>query len=231
MVQRFSEQIEADMPHLSTDQHDIVLRMVLVRGTAELMQNRGARYGWTYEQVEQMRVLLTHGLVEMAQAAQMAAREVDLPEEELSAKFGKAIEDASNYLVDFMEQYQDQTQRRQGPFVGCTYCPVKCRYRTDVKALLTVQDRQLIGDRLRDSTYDTPEERYRDVAKAAIYVAKNWISDNLSQQYSATIGYCATLHTLVADEFSEYDQVRASNQLRTTLLEWNENEQADEDEE
>lgn len=240
VLRRFSEQIEADMPHLSPEQHDTVLRMVLVRGIAELMQDRGARYGWTYNQVETLRVSLTHGLVGMVQAGQMAERAENPSEEELAVKFGEAMENAGNFLVDFMGQYQNLTRRRQGPFVGCTYCPVKCRYRHEVKALLTVQDRQLIGDRLRDPAYDTPEERYNDVAKAATFVVKNWISEDLTQAYSTTIGFCATLHTLVADEFSEYDQFRASEPLRKALLEGEEetptatedeeNEEDDEDE-
>ena len=61
MVVRFSEHIEAEMPHLAPDQHEAVVRMMVVRGSAEIMHARGAQFGWTFAQVEEVRVLLARG--------------------------------------------------------------------------------------------------------------------------------------------------------------------------
>ena len=62
-LQRFTSLIEKDMPYLPPERHMTVLLMALIRGSAEIMHQRGGQFGWTYAEVEEVRILLTRGLV------------------------------------------------------------------------------------------------------------------------------------------------------------------------
>src|SRR5260370_8908637 len=62
---RFSEHLEGEMSYLSDEQHDALMRMVLVRGCAEMLHARGSQFGWPYPEVKSLRSLLTHALVDL----------------------------------------------------------------------------------------------------------------------------------------------------------------------
>ncbi|HTK06183.1 MAG TPA: DUF87 domain-containing protein [Ktedonobacteraceae bacterium] len=203
-----SEQIEAEMSHLPKSKHEAVLIMTLIRGSSELMHQRGAQFGWSYGEVEEMRTLLTRGLVGYIRVY-MALRRSSHPEE-----LDKDIDAFEQQLTAFTERYTQLMHREQGPFTGCRYCPNRCQYRTDTKYLLTEKNHKWINDELTNPSHTTPMQRYSAVANAATSIAQSWLGEEVGsppKNEVAGVAYCAYLHTISSNNFSEYEQIILSN--------------------
>jgi Helicase HerA, central domain len=204
---RFSEQIESEMSYLPADRHTEVLIMALIRGGAELLHLRGATFGWSYTEVEEQRVLLTHGLVGYIRLFSQMKQSYA---EELIQEQAQAIGKVEDDLFQFSERYSRAMKRQQGPFAGCVHCPSRCLYRTDTKLLLTEKNSKWINDELVDSSYTSSSERYSSVAYAARSIAQSWLGMEVGSPatpYTTEIAYCAFLHTIASKNFSEYEQV------------------------
>ncbi|HEY4387770.1 MAG TPA: DUF87 domain-containing protein [Ktedonobacteraceae bacterium] len=207
-LMRFSEQIEAEMSHLPKSKHEAVLIMTLIRGSAELMHQRGAQFGWSYNEAEEIRTMLTHGLVGYMRVYMALRRSV--PAEELD----KDIDEFDQHLTAFAKRYTQLMQREQGPFSGCKYCPSRCLYRTDTRSLLTEKNHKWINDELTSSTYTNPTQRYSAVVKAATSITQSWLGEEVGSPPKGEItgiAYCAYLHTISTNNFSEYEQTILSD--------------------
>lgn len=217
---RFSEQIEQEMAFLLPEQHNSVLQMILVRGGFELMQQRGAQSGWTYEQTEGLSNLLTTGLSRFMSTYTEAREAVaELDADELEARFLGAMQEASEYLEQFANQYKALMARRQGPFAGCVHCPARCQYRSEVRLLLSKKNRTWISDELSGENYVTEQERYQAVARAASHIAQNWSGEDIEEtplpgERIKEVAYCATLHTVATPDYSEYEQAILGNKFK-----------------
>jgi hypothetical protein len=204
----FSEQIEAEMAYLSKSKNEAVLMMTLIRGSAELMHQRGAQFGWSYGEVEEMRTLLTHGLIGYMRVFMTSRHSIN--REELD----KAIDTFEQYLTKFTKRYTQLMQREQGPFTGCRYCPKRCQYRTDTKYLLTEKNRKWINDELTNSAHTNLTQRYSAVVNATSSIAQSWLGEEVgspAKDEVAGVAYCAYLHTIATNNFSEYEQAILSN--------------------
>jgi Predicted ATPase len=204
----FSEQIEAEMSYLPKSKHEAVLIMTLIRGSAELMHQRGAQFGWSYGEVEEMRTTLTRGLVGYMRVYMALRRSVN-PEE-----LDKDIDAFEQHLTEFTRRYTQLMQRGQGPFMGCRYCPNRCQYRTDTKYLLTEKNHKWINDELTSSSHANSTQRYSAVANAATSIAQSWLGEEVGSRQKnevAGVAYCAYLHTIATNNFSEYEQTILSD--------------------
>jgi DNA helicase HerA-like ATPase len=214
ILARFSEFLETTMAHLSPQEHDEVLSMVFVKGGAEFLHRRGAYYGWTYNQVEELRILLTLGLISFHKMyiLSMQAPEV-APEElpDLEEAFNNEMENASEHLSKFAEDYLHLTRRRQGPYVGCVYCPVKCSYRPDVNQLLTPQNREWLHNEMTKNPQRPENERYGGARKMAVAIVHSWLGeepDTVADNEVTAISFCSIVHTLVRSGFNDFEQRR-----------------------
>lgn len=218
MITRISEQIEADMPHLQPEQHDDVLRMVIVRGSAEMMQKRGAQFGWTYNQENNLRILLTRGMLALVRAYSILRDRIeDNDTSQIEQAFEREITESSDHFEQFVNQYGQLTQRRQGPLAGCAHCPAKCLYRSEVQVLLSARERTWIDQELSSQNYRNDDERFEAVANSAIDIAQNWLgeAEDADPTINArSIGYCALLHNLAQAELNEYEQTKLSEDLQ-----------------
>ncbi|GCF06794.1 ATP-binding protein [Dictyobacter arantiisoli] len=220
-LSHFSEFLENLMPHFSPGEHDATLRMILVRGSAELLHKRGARNGWTYEQVEELRVLLTRGMLNFFHMYTMtsAAANITTPEEleTLETQFNKEMEEASQVLSTFAEQFLALTKRRQGPFVGCINCPAKCNFRSDVQLLLTQQNREWIHAELTKGQKGD-EERFSSASQMSIAIAQSWLGDDPGTEPdkdTMAISYCSAVHVLVRSGFNDFEHAHLANNLKS----------------
>ncbi|EFH84192.1 ATP-binding protein [Ktedonobacter racemifer] len=221
---RFTESIETEMAYLSTEQQDELLRMVLVQGCAQLIQTRGARFGWPYPLTEELRTALTYGLAHMSYTYQMANAEGTSHTEESLQQLQAMFEQAGEYLERFISRYSQLSQRRHGPFNGCVHCQAKCLYRSDVNTLLTPKDMQwLLGELLNDA-YTTTEERYEAVMQTAIRLVQGWLASEEASSTQFGVGYCAVLHTIANADMSEYERVAASDGLQSYFTNQNNQE-------
>jgi hypothetical protein len=205
---RFSELIEAEMPYLPKSRHEAVLIMTLIRGSAELMHQRGAQFGWSYGEAEELRSILTRGLVGYLRVY-MSLRMNRTPEE-----LDKEIDAFERHLTEFTSRYTQLMLREQGPFTGCRFCPNKCQYRTDTRYLLTEKNRKWINDELTSPSHTNSAQRYSAVANAAISIAQSWLGEEIGarpREKVAGVGYCAYLHTVATNNFSEYEQAILSD--------------------
>src|SRR5581483_6003429 len=213
------EHIEAEMPHLAPNQHDAITRMMIVRGSAEVMHARGAQYGWTFAQVEELRKLLTQGLVGFIQAHHLTRAATNLELEKLPKHIEDEIEVASDYLTQFTSKYIPLVRRRQGPFVGCTHCAVKCVYRPDVNTLLSVKDRKRIHKELTNTSHTNSKEHYGAIGKVAAQIVEKWLGEGDAEPTSVSgISYCAALHVAAAADFNEYEQALVGDRLKRYIL-------------
>jgi len=217
MLFRFSEHIEAEMSYLPPDEHNALLQMLIVRGTAELLQLRGAQFGWGYAQVEDLRHVLTMGLIGFAHAYSKAREISSLHVEELETNFLVEMQHSGKYLEQFTNRYKLYMERQQGPFAGCAHCPAKCLYRPEVKSLLTQKNREWISEELSSDSHGTELERYGSVARAATHIVQSWFGDEpgtSADKNIAGVGYCATLHTIASPDYTEYEQALLGNNLQ-----------------
>jgi hypothetical protein len=222
---RVSGHIENEMAHITQEEHHTVMRMMIVRGSAELLHARGAQYGWTYEQVEELRTLLTSGLLGLARAHYLArvtgSAEPD-SQGRWDAPIERALDKASEQLALFMERYETLMRRGQGPFAGCVRCPLKCLFRPEVNVLLSDKNRQWIEDELNSEGYETEEKQYTAVVDVATNIVQSWESDERDvepEERVPVISYCAILHTLSKGNYSEYEQSIMSEPIGKLLFE------------
>jgi hypothetical protein len=217
---RFSEFIETVMPHLAAEQHDHALQMIIVKGCADFMHRRGAQYGWTYAQVEEIRANLTHGLLNFIRMHTIIDEtDVKTQEElqELGREFNLLVEKASQYLLDFVEMYRALTQRRQGPYIGCQNCPKRCNFRMDVAALLTEQHLEWLRNELTKNPQRSEKERYGATARMATAITQSWLGDEPGSELDddlKPIIYCGLVHTLVRGKFSDFEHAKLAGKLK-----------------
>ena len=217
MLFRFSEHIEAEMSHLPPDDHMNLLQMLIVRGTAELLQLRGGQFGWLYPEVEELRDVLTRGLLGFARAYTKAREITKLEVEELEIDFLAEMQHSGKFLEQFANRYKMLMERQQGPFAGCTHCPAKCLYRPEVKSLLTQKNREWISEELSSDSHGSEADRYGAVARAATHIVQSWFGDEpgaSADKSIAGVGYCATLHTIASPDYTEYEQALLGNNLQ-----------------
>ncbi len=216
---RFSDLIEAEMPHLPPGEHDAILRMLMVRGSMQFMHERGAQFGWSYARVEELRVPLTRGLLGLLHGYDLARTSTDLDPEELMSRVQQAVAKASQPLDEFTDSYERFMQRRQGPFTGCLHCPAKCLYRAEVHTLLSSRDQQWLDSELSGMTPGTNEERYAALAQATMRLAQNWLGGEEENEALPAISYCTALHLVDKQKLTEYEQVTAGTHLKSAILE------------
>jgi hypothetical protein len=218
----FSELIEAELPRLSPEQHAAILRMILVRGSAEELHERGALFGWNYVQVEKLYTALAHGLLGFMHINAFIAEDTkSLANNEAMNRIQEATDRAGRYLDQFVSDYTTLLQRKQGPFVGCIHCTAKCMYRAEVSVLLSSTDQRWIGDTLIMQSYETDPERYSAGKQAAAYTAQKWLGLPLSTErvgHVSEIAYCIALHVMSWSALNEYEQILFSDGLKETLV-------------
>ncbi len=194
---RLVRNIEEELPHLSYEQHRLMLRMVLVCGCAAILEERGAHAGWSYPLIQKMRRYLTRGLIGILQTKEYAGGETDLQQ--------------------FAELYRQHARREYGPFAGCTHCQQCCLFRAEVEHLLTAKDRKWVDDDLKSTRYQSPAERYGAIAKATREsMATLWLGG--PHDLAAEIGYCAALHATAWAGYTEYEQALVGDQLAPFVM-------------
>jgi hypothetical protein len=221
VLARISGHIEREMSHISQEEHSIVMRMMIVRGCAELMHARGAQFGWSYSQVEELRATLTSCLLGLAQAYFLMHAEEGEQVGQVETQLQQVVERVSEGVAEFQMRYEALLRRRQGPFVGCVHCPAKCLYRTEVNALLSEKNRDWIRNELASEEYETESEQFDTVANAAVTIVQSWQSDNEDDEPGegvAAIGYCTVMHTIAQVDYSEYEQAMISKHIGEALF-------------
>lgn len=220
ILTRFSEFVETVMPHLPMEQHDNVLAMIMVKGCSDFLIRRGAQYGWTYQQVEELRVQLTHGMLAFTSMYKLTRDASGKPLAELEAmetEFNQIMEDASKRLMVAIDQYQTLTKRRQGPFVGCQHCPTKCTYRMDVTQLLTPQHQEWLHGELTRDPQRSERERYGATSRMAASIVQSWVGEEPGSSLDKDlhpIVYCALVHSLVRANFNDFEHAKLATKLK-----------------
>nr|BBH87492.1 hypothetical protein KTC_22430 [Thermosporothrix sp. COM3] len=200
---QLEESIEAETSSLAPSLHDVLFRLLIVRGCFELLQQRGAQLGWTYPQTDELRRQLTSGLLALYRSQQLANED---PDEEGRQEIRRELDTAEQHLNRFLQAYLELTQRRRGPFRGCAICPAKCLYRRDVQTLLEPRDREWIGGELTAATYETEEERYQAAFTSAQTLVKGWLAGG-NEEILPWVSYCTVLHTIEGSDLSGYERI------------------------
>ncbi len=195
MLRRLPEYIESELSYLSPDRQSEVLRMCIVLGSAHILHQYGAQFGWSYAQVEQMRQLLTRGLLNLLKKQNLVMVMSDLSQ--------------------FTRLYQYAMRREQGPFAGCIHCRAKCLYRPVIHVLLSPKDIQRIDQELVSTDYETEEEHYQTVARSVARIAQRWLGNAVPAVQG--VGYCLALHAITRSDFTEYEQAYVGDMLEPLL--------------
>lgn len=126
------------------DQEKPVALYVVLQAVADLLADRGRRYGWLYNVVETLRRDLTAILADVA--VHFVNRQDVL--EALANRHSVALE-------TFARQYQQLCAKAPSPYAGCVFCQAQCLYRHDVAPL--AQDKALMrefGETIRNVKND-----------------------------------------------------------------------------
>lgn len=196
MLHRITQQIADEMPYLTANQQEALLRMAIVRGSAKVLDERGASAGWPYPLVEDMRILLTQGLITLVNTNDLSYASADLDR--------------------FARTYQDHLQRKQGPYAGCIHCHARCTYRFDVSNLIFPEDKYLIGETLKDPQYTNQADRYAAIGRKVEALAKRWSGESII--LASDIGYCGALHMAAGLGLTAYEQTLFGDRLKPHLL-------------
>lgn len=221
-LSRFSEFIETMMPYLQGKQHDEVLAMIIVRGTANFLHRRGAHYGWTYEQVENLRRRLTHGLLQFLRLQDLATQ-ASVPGlspealNNLSQQVDEIMTSAGDALSLCVEEYQKLTEHRQGPYPGCQFCPTRCRFRTDVQTLISDQQQEWLHNELTTNPKRSEKERYSATSRMAMAIVQSWVGDEPGSSLDddlRPIIYCTLIQSLVRSKFNDFEHLKMATKLK-----------------
>jgi hypothetical protein len=196
MIEKLAQQIMLELPNLQPSQHDAILRMLIVRGCAKTLDDHKANFNWNYPMVEEMRLLLTRGLITLVQTKDLLC--------------------ASDDLNRFARKYEECLTSKQGPFAGCVHCSAKCIYRPNVRHLLSPTDLRWINSDLKDTSYKTRKDRYTALASLTKGIAERWLGQ--SSFVASEVGYCGALHAVVQLGLTEYEQALFGDLLASSLL-------------
>lgn len=196
ILEQLPQLIAAKMPHLQLNQQEILRLMVLVRGAAEMLSERGTEVGWTYPLVEELRQYLTRGLV-------ILLRTHDLTR-------------ATGDLDSFTRKYKLRLERKYGPFAGCKHCSAKCIYHSEVSRILSQEDIRWIDVELENLAASTTPHDYTAMAKVVEAISKQWLES--PHVLAADIGYCGALHAVNRLDLPRRAQVQFGDLLASHLL-------------
>lgn len=196
MFPELRRQIESELSYLSQNQKEVALRMLIVRGCTEIIQNHGFVFGWSYPAIDELRVHLTRGLIAFVQT--------------------KDLNVCNSELDRFMRKYEKLLQRDQGPFPGCIHCRAICLYRLETRQLLLRADKRWFETDLKSSAYKTKKDRYASMSRLAKGIAEQWLGS--PNDAAADIGYCAALHAFASVGLTDFEQSRTAKYLSDELL-------------
>ncbi|BCL80640.1 ATP-binding protein [Ktedonobacteria bacterium brp13] len=220
LLLRFTEIMEEQRLHLTREQQHTVLRMIIVRGCYRLLHDKGVQAGWSYALVDELRESLTHGMLLLLQAhtETHTVDKTSLPaaeaaDEEIQPQ--QILEEARPYLDHFAATYMPLLHKEQGPFTGCTYCPVRCTFRTEVNTLLTPRVRAGSLSEMTNATYDNDAQRCEMAFRELTHSAQSWLGHD--ESLLDAVSFCALQHVLGQGDFTDSEQMMISAQIADTL--------------
>lgn len=168
------------------------LRLVVVLGVATAIYSRAADYRWRYSISDALRIDLTRGLL----------RTLD----------GQV--DPTTSFDAFVARYQTATERAYGPYPGCMACPARCRYRVDVRYMLSPEDRTNL-----DKSFNNPNESYKDTAQWwKEEVVSQWVGVPEQADALGPISYCSAVVAAADLGVNERKQATISSTLAPFLI-------------
>jgi hypothetical protein len=183
-------------PYLAAGKVNTAMRLAVVFGAAQAMQDRATERGWNYSTADRLRQSLTRGLI-------------------LTIEHGPNGE-TTGVLDGFARAYEAATRQEFGPFPGCVHCPSSCLYRSDVRHLIAPTTRAGLRQTLADRTIKSSLARYKAAANLALSVAGQGFGIEVRRPNAAA--FCAALTTAAVSGFDEFEQGEFADQVAPHLL-------------
>lgn len=181
VVDEFAQVVVTSFGHLPHAAQEQTLHFFLLRGAAEVLNERAAENGWSYVDADTLRQALTAILIRVFPARSAAA--------------------VTKALATFDSEYSRLMTRKRGPYPGCVHCRVHCQHRSEALRLLTPT---LIADAKSaylDASHTTRNERFEGLASALREMVETWLGGTTSVVDAAA--FCAGL--ICGDRFG-YDR-------------------------
>jgi len=161
----------------------LTAQYVLLHAVYRLLDQRGRQRRWLYNVAAVLRRQLSDVLLDIARNYQNQQDVLD----RLRVQHQPALE-------RFRQGYIHQTTQDVGPFVGCTYCRVCCRYRWEVAPL--VRDAGLerdFLDAIRKPQGDADmwaalADICREVASRTVCVSASQVNEDVALCFAAQMG-------------------------------------------
>jgi len=195
-IEQLRSQIALVPYQLQAAQYNEALLMLLVLGSASLLNERGREAGWMFVQADNMRKSLTNGLTRMARTKDLV---------------GSASE-----LDRFARAYTDNLKREFGPYPGCVACSSRCVYQPEVRRLITPVDCSEVQQVFTNKEFATLKERYEHLRQCLVDIARNWLGGE--SPFLVEIGYCAALHIAPSLGLDPYEQTEMAQRLAGWML-------------
>ncbi len=182
----------------------LTAQYVLLYAVHRLLDQRGRQRRWLYNVAAVLRRQLSDVLLDIARNYQNQQGVLD----RLRAQHRPALE-------RFRQGYIHQTTQDVGPFVGCTYCRARCRYRWEVAPLArdVGLERDFL-DAIRKSQSDADmwaalATICREVASRTIRVSAPQVNDDVALCFVAQMG--------AAQRFTSATQAKLARNVFQTL--------------
>jgi hypothetical protein len=185
----------------------LTAQYVLLHAVDRLLDQRGRQRRWLYNVAAVLRRQLSDVLLDIARNYQNQQGVLD----RLRTQHRPALE-------RFRQGYIHQTTQDVGPFVGCTSCRARCRYRWEVAPL--VQDAGLerdFLDAIRKPQSDADmwaalAAICREVASRTVRVSASQVNNDVALCFAAQMG--------AAQRFTSATQAKLARNLHQTLTHW-----------
>jgi DNA helicase HerA-like ATPase len=183
-------------PDLTRETAGHAFRLALVLGSAEVLAERAARYGWGYPATAAMHEPLARALIELANSSGSSTI-------------------ATTHLTGFVASHRPATTRAHGPFPGCRACPAVCRFGPDVDRMMSRDTVRLLIEGISDERSTTALQRYSQVGARARALAEQWCG---APHAEPGVAYCAVLTAAAAAGLGGHQQAEVAHQVAAHTL-------------
>lgn len=174
MLAMLPQLVAARFLSLSWGQAEALRTMIIVRGGAQILYERGTELAWTFPFLEDLRHHLTQGLLTLAQTGDLSL--------------------AHSNLDYFTRKYTMRTERKQGPFPACVHCLKKCLYHAEVSRMLSAREVTSIDSRLAKALGSAPPRDYEPVVFRVKDLATQWLEG--PNPSVSEVAFCIALHAM-----------------------------------
>ena len=177
----------------------------IIEAASDLLDDRGRRYAWFYNVVQDLREDLINALADIALNFENSAAAL----EQLTLKHAPVLD-------QFRQRYTRLVERAARPYAGCDFCSAQCRYRYEVAPLAADKSvqREFVAAIQQTKSDD---EMWRKLARAAEDAAKQIINEQAGKAAVNGVAVCVAATLGPALDFASGSQKKVVKNMKAVV--------------